>query len=146
MTSRLTAIQNLRTLLTLVLTNSEARKLLSDATIIGRDLFARGAIKAGEKARPSPEQLAAADDAAPPERREIGPQQGATSTGLTPKPAPSVGDCEINHDPTTGATIIKNPDGTTRDAGADAQDAKDRAADAAKAHAQQTKDTMAEEP
>ncbi|KAF8301114.1 hypothetical protein DL93DRAFT_2122133 [Clavulina sp. PMI_390] len=62
------AIEHLRTLMRLILTNAEARKLLSDASLIGRDLFARGAVKAAESARPSPEQLARVDDAAPAEQ------------------------------------------------------------------------------
>lgn len=49
----------------LILTNSEARKLLSDIQVIGRDLFARGAIKAAESVRPSESAIARVDDAAP---------------------------------------------------------------------------------
>ncbi|KAF8326038.1 uncharacterized protein EI90DRAFT_2930862 [Cantharellus anzutake] len=59
------AVEHLRTLLRLVLSNSEARKLLSDASLIGRDLFARGAVRIAEKARPHEADLARADDAAP---------------------------------------------------------------------------------
>lgn len=59
------AVEHLRTLMRLILTNSEARKLLSDAGLIGRDLFARGAAKAADSVRPDQEQLARVDDAAP---------------------------------------------------------------------------------
>ncbi len=52
------AVEHLRTLAQLLVTNSEARKLLSDLTFIARDLFATGATKAAEKARPDPESLA----------------------------------------------------------------------------------------
>lgn len=38
----------LRTILSLILTNSEARKLLPDFSLIGRDLLARGASKAAD--------------------------------------------------------------------------------------------------
>jgi hypothetical protein len=62
---RLSAVEHLRTLLNLVLTNSEARKLLSDAGLIGRDLFARGAVRAAEKVRPDQERLAQVDEAGP---------------------------------------------------------------------------------
>ncbi|EJD40905.1 hypothetical protein AURDEDRAFT_153456 [Auricularia subglabra TFB-10046 SS5] len=62
------AVQHLRTLLQLLLTNSESRKLLSDATLIGRDLFAQGAANVAERARPSPEKMANVDDAAPSEQ------------------------------------------------------------------------------
>jgi Family of unknown function (DUF5923) len=51
--------------LSLILTNSEARKLLSDVSLIGRDLFARGAVKIADAARPDPEALARVDEAAP---------------------------------------------------------------------------------
>ena len=59
------AVQHLRTLLSLILTNAEVRKLLSDFSVIGRDLFARGAMKAAEKARPDEERLRTVDDTAP---------------------------------------------------------------------------------
>ena len=59
------AVAHLRTLLSLILTNAEVRKLLSDFSVIGRDLFARGAMKAAEKARPDEERLRTVDDSAP---------------------------------------------------------------------------------
>ncbi|KAH7100372.1 hypothetical protein BKA62DRAFT_706845 [Auriculariales sp. MPI-PUGE-AT-0066] len=48
----------------LLLTNSESRKLFSDATLIGRDLFAQGAANVAERARPAPDRMAVVDDAA----------------------------------------------------------------------------------
>lgn len=71
------AVQHLRTLLKLVFTNSEARKLLADISLIGRDLFARGAAKAAESARPDQDRLARVDDAAP-SQQWVGPD-GSTS-------------------------------------------------------------------
>ena len=59
------AVAHLRTLLSLILTNAEVRKLLSDFGIIGRDLFARGAMKVAETARPDEERLRTVDDTAP---------------------------------------------------------------------------------
>ncbi|KAG8786305.1 hypothetical protein FRC16_001757 [Serendipita sp. 398] len=58
-------VQHLRTLAQLLLTNSEARKLIQDFTLIGRDMFAQGASRAAERARPSPDRMARVDDAAP---------------------------------------------------------------------------------
>lgn len=52
------AVEHLRTLAQLLITNSEARKLVSDLTVIARDLFATGAAKAAEKAKPDPDRLA----------------------------------------------------------------------------------------
>ncbi|PVF96377.1 hypothetical protein CPB86DRAFT_874940 [Serendipita vermifera] len=57
-------VQHLRTLAQLILTNSEARKLVQDFTLIGRDMFARGASAAAERARPDAERMAKVDDAA----------------------------------------------------------------------------------
>lgn len=59
------AVQHLRTLLSLILTNAEVRKLLSDFSVIGRDLLARGAGKVAEAARPDEEQLRRVDESAP---------------------------------------------------------------------------------
>ena len=58
-------VEHLRTLFHLILSNSEARKLFSDASLIGRDLFARGASHLAEKARPDQDALARADEPAP---------------------------------------------------------------------------------
>ncbi|CAG8625632.1 17243_t:CDS:10, partial [Acaulospora colombiana] len=60
------AVQHLRTLAQLLLTNSEARKLVQDFTLIGRDMFARGASAAAERARPDAERMAKADDSIKP--------------------------------------------------------------------------------
>ncbi|KZT50965.1 hypothetical protein CALCODRAFT_488290 [Calocera cornea HHB12733] len=59
------AVVHLRTLLTLFLTNAEFRKLMSDVGLIGRDMFATGAAKLAETARPDAERMARVDDAAP---------------------------------------------------------------------------------
>ncbi|KAG8928965.1 hypothetical protein FRC02_006163 [Tulasnella sp. 418] len=125
------AVEHLRTLLTLVLTNSEARKLLSDASVIGRDLFARGASKAAERARPSPEQLSRVDDAAPAETWES--RDGTAGTGQTPVvSATTSGGKGITHDPNTGATHVHtgsstlSPTEVKHKAEATYQDTKDR--------------------
>jgi hypothetical protein len=60
-----TALRHLRTILNLVLTNSEVRKLLSDFSLIGRDLLAKGAAKAATGLAPDPERLAQTDEPAP---------------------------------------------------------------------------------
>lgn len=131
------AIANLRTILTLVLTNSEARKLLSDIQLIGRDLFARGAIKASEKARPTQDQLSQVDDAAPSDH--FAGATGPTGTNATPQVGGTVGGRQVAHDPKTGNTIVTNPDGTTRTAGSVGQDAQATA----QAHIDETKTAMA---
>ncbi|KAJ3775469.1 hypothetical protein FB446DRAFT_786011 [Lentinula raphanica] len=57
------AAHSIRTLLHLLLTNSEARKLVSDFSVIGRDLLARGLGKASEGLRPDEDQLRLVDEA-----------------------------------------------------------------------------------
>ncbi|KAI1785937.1 hypothetical protein LXA43DRAFT_1113109 [Ganoderma leucocontextum] len=79
------AVRHVRTLLSLVFTNAEVRKLASDMGVVGRDLLARGAEKVAEAARPSKERLRTVDEPGPEHRfvteggREVGP-------GETPKP------------------------------------------------------------
>jgi gas vesicle protein len=136
------AVENLRTLLTMVLTNSEARKLLSDASIIGRDLFARGAMKAAEKARPTDEQLRLVDDAAPPDQFETSPSQntyGTDNAGVSKDPNTGVqqaglAGATVTHDPNTSSVGVERSDGRTQ-SGAQVVD---EAQDAARAHAQET--------
>ncbi|TDL17822.1 hypothetical protein BD410DRAFT_793854 [Rickenella mellea] len=85
------ALQHLRTLLQLLLTNSETRKLLSDFKLIGLDLFAETATSIAERTRPAPEALAKVDDPAPPQGWDGSPSQvpGATTetNGTTPATA-----------------------------------------------------------
>lgn len=75
------AVTHLRTLLSLILTNSEVRKLVSDFAVIGRDLLARGAAKVADAARPDPERLQKVDDTAPKDQfiseggRVVGPDE-----------------------------------------------------------------------
>lgn len=59
------AVHHLRTLLNLILTNSEARKLLSDFGVIGRDLLARSAAKVAETLRPDEQRLAQVNHSVP---------------------------------------------------------------------------------
>lgn len=51
--------------MSIILTNSEVRKLLSDFSVVGRDLLAKGAVKAAEALRPTEEELAKVDEPAP---------------------------------------------------------------------------------
>lgn len=80
------AVTHLRTLLSLILTNAEVRKLLSDFSVIGRDLLARGASKVAESARPDEEELRQVNDSAPNDRfvteggRHAGPDETPVRT------------------------------------------------------------------
>ncbi|KAH8111325.1 hypothetical protein DFH11DRAFT_1794541 [Phellopilus nigrolimitatus] len=120
------AVQHLRTLLTLVLTNAETRKLLADFAHIGRDLFATGAVKAAELTRPDPERLQRVDDPAPP--NQFHTEGGRTTTadaGETPVLEAKVGDHTVKQHPHnefgTGAEIHgPGPDDKQVRTGADA--------------------------
>lgn len=80
------AVQHLRALFSLILTNAEVRKLLSDFSVIGRDLLARGAEKAAEAARPDQERLRQVDESAPKDQfvteggRTAGPNETPVRT------------------------------------------------------------------
>ncbi|KAL6299451.1 hypothetical protein BKA93DRAFT_588333 [Sparassis latifolia] len=94
------AVQHLRTLLSLILTNSEVRKLLSDFSVIGRDLLARGASKLADKARPDEERLRQVDEAAP---RDQFITEGGRAAGLNETP---VLEARI---PGTDTTVSQHP-------------------------------------
>lgn len=80
-----TALHHLRTLLSLVFTNSEVRKLLGDFGIIGRDLLSRGAATVSEMARPDQNQLQTVDEPGPNNEfvseggRRVGPDETPVS-------------------------------------------------------------------
>ena len=59
------AARHLRTLGDLIATNSEVRKILSDFSVIGRDILARTASHAAEKVRPEQDALTKVDRPAP---------------------------------------------------------------------------------
>jgi len=76
------AVRHLRTILSLILTNSEVRKLLPDFSLIGRDLLAFGASKVAEGLRPDPEALARVNDSGPQDKfvTEDGRTVGSSET------------------------------------------------------------------
>jgi hypothetical protein len=147
------AVKHLRTLLSLLLTNSEARKLVSDFTVIGRDLLARGAVKAAEGIRPSDEQLRGVDASAPNDQfvteggRTVGPNEGL------PVPEVRVPGTEHRiaqhpHEPLGEGAQLKMEDGTVRSGGELRDQAYDQAGNLqenAPGIAQQAKDRAAQE-
>ena len=104
------AVRHLRTILSLVLTNSEVRKLLSDFSLIGRDLLARGASKAADSLRPDQEALAHVDETAPQDQFVT---EGGRKVGPTETPVPEAKVLGVDHtvaqhpkdDLGTGATV-----------------------------------------
>lgn len=65
LTEFLVAVRHLRTLLSIILTNSEVRKLLSDFSVIGVDLLSKGATQLAQKIAPTEQQLRNIDRTAP---------------------------------------------------------------------------------
>ncbi|KAI0028014.1 hypothetical protein K488DRAFT_90191 [Vararia minispora EC-137] len=59
------AAKHLRTLVNLLATNSEARKLLTDFSILGRDILARATVHVADMIRPGDEKLRQVDQSAP---------------------------------------------------------------------------------
>ncbi|KAI0707522.1 hypothetical protein C8T65DRAFT_216076 [Cerioporus squamosus] len=94
------AVQHLRTLLSLVLTNAEVRKLLTDFSVIGRDILARAASKVADKARPDEERLRRVDESAP---RDQFVTEGGRLVGPDETP---VLEARI---PGTGTTVAQHP-------------------------------------
>lgn len=76
------AARHLRTLGNLIATNSEVRKILSDFSVIGRDILARTASHAAESVRPDRDALTNVDRPAAPDQFEAagGRQVGSNET------------------------------------------------------------------
>lgn len=128
-----TAVQHLRTLLTLVLTNSEARKLLSDFSLIGRDLLAKTAVKAAEMVGPDEERLRQVDRTGPDSQFVTA---GGRQVGMDETPVPEINvpgtDYRVQQHPREplghGADIVNDNTGDVtkgREAAAQAQQARD---------------------
>jgi len=85
------AVQNLRVIAKLLFTNSEVRKLLSDVTVLGRDVAADAAQNAANKARPHEDSLRNADEPGPdsqwigPDGEKRGPHDRVPDTGIGAK-------------------------------------------------------------
>lgn len=122
---------HLRTLLTLIFTNSEMRKVISDLGLVGRDLFATVAANTAEKARPSEEQLNQVDQEAP-SNQWVSKDGKTVGTGETPILQAKVGGQTLEHDPKAPASEGLrhiDRDGNTTTAG----DAKQKADEARQA-------------
>ncbi|KAG5639678.1 hypothetical protein H0H81_005861 [Sphagnurus paluster] len=112
------AVQHLRTLLSLVLTNSEVRKLLSDFSIIGRDILSTGLQKAASHLAPPQDALANVDAAAPQDEfiTESGRPAGPGETPVLEARLPGTG-INVKQHPKEGETKIQGEDGQERSMG-----------------------------
>lgn len=147
------AVTHLRTLLTLVLTNAETRKLLADFALIGRDLFATGAIKAAEQIRPDQERLARVDEPAPADSFHTSGGRKIQNSSETPVLEANVAGTTIQqhpHDEFGSGAQIKTDNGDVRSGGqlkdeslgfvdTSVSTGKDRLADQAQVEGQQLK-------
>ncbi|WVQ82003.1 hypothetical protein IAT38_004130 [Cryptococcus sp. DSM 104549] len=144
------AAAHLRVLVTLFLTNSEARKLLNDFGIIGRDIFATAATKAADQARPTQEQLDTIDQEAPSHEwigadgQRHGPNEtphvqvkgpNGTQVSYNPKDAPNQATVVDHHGETrTAGEAYSAAQQAKADASAKAQDLKAQGKEQARAH------------
>ncbi|KAG6908916.1 hypothetical protein DXG01_002797 [Tephrocybe rancida] len=129
------AVRHLRTLLSIVLTNSEVRKLLSDASLIGRDLLSTGMQKASSHIAPSKDALAGVDQSGPQDQfvseggRKVGPGETPILEGRVPGTGVSV-----KANPKEDEARIRGEDGQERDVGEvrdTFREQRDRAAESA---------------
>lgn len=91
--------------MTLFFTNSEVRKLLNDFSLIGRDLLAKGAVKAAQTVGPSAEEMRTVDQTAPKDQFIT---EGGRPAGPGEKP---ILEQQI---PGTGRTFRQDPDHEAR--------------------------------
>jgi hypothetical protein len=109
----LLAVRHLRTILSLILTNSEVRKLLSDFSVIGRDILAKGASKVAESLRPGEEELSRVDEAAPQDEFIT---KGGHKAGPSETPVPEVKvpgtDAVVEHHPRADDATVTTGDGS----------------------------------
>ncbi|KAJ3562734.1 hypothetical protein NP233_g9389 [Leucocoprinus birnbaumii] len=109
------AAKHLRALFHIVLTNSEARKLLSDFSVIGRDLLSKTASKAATNIAPTEEQLRRADEAAPENQfiteggRRVGPEETPVLEARLPGT-----DTTVRRDPHEDEAFVHPSDGERR--------------------------------
>jgi len=116
--SSILAVKHLRSLLNLILTNSEVRKLLSDFSVIGRDLLSRGASKVASAVGPSDEQLRNVDQSAPHDQfiTEGGRPADPKETPVLDVGIPGT-ERNLQMHPKEDQARIVNPNGTQRPIG-----------------------------
>ncbi|KAF8639373.1 hypothetical protein AX17_001529 [Amanita inopinata Kibby_2008] len=111
------AIRHLRTLLHLVLTNSEVRKLLADFSVIGRDILSMGLHKAADTVAPEEEALRRTDHKAHQDQfvSEGGRPVGRGETPVLDVQVPGTG-ARVKQHPKKEDTVIQDAEGRERPA------------------------------
>lgn len=100
------AARHLRALGNLIATNREVRKILSDFSVIGRDILARTASNVANRIRPTQEALTQVDRLAPSDQFESagGKKVGPDETPVAELDAPATNGA-VRHHPHTGVEI-----------------------------------------
>ncbi|TFK35771.1 hypothetical protein BDQ12DRAFT_307288 [Crucibulum laeve] len=121
------AVRHLRTLFSLILTNSEVRKLLTDFSLIGRDLLARGLSKGAEAVAPPADRLQGVDESAPNDQfiTEGGRVAGRNETPILEARVPGT-DKTVRQHPKEDEGTLRNADGSERPLGDVAQEGRER--------------------
>jgi len=114
--------RHLRTLGNLIATNSEVRKILSDFSVIGRDILARTASHAAETVRPNQDALTNIDRPAPSDQFETA--SGPNGAPVAELDVPG-SDTVVRHHPLKGAEV--EHEGQVRSAGQAAGEVRERA-------------------
>ncbi|KAF8812610.1 hypothetical protein BYT27DRAFT_7207628, partial [Phlegmacium glaucopus] len=120
-------LQHLRTLLSIILTKSEVRKLLSNFSVIGADLLSKGAAHLARRIAPTDEQLRNVDQSAPDDEF-ITAGGRPTAPGETPVPelsVPSTSKTLQGHPKENEARIV-DADGTKEGVGEASQQAQEQ--------------------
>lgn len=122
------AATHLRTLITLFATNSEARKLLSDFGFVARDMFATGAAKAADKARPPQDKMDQVDKPAPSGEwvSADGKRVGRDETPELQVKGPNGAEFRANPKDDPRDAMVRGTDGKERSAGQAANEASEK--------------------
>jgi Family of unknown function (DUF5923) len=128
----LVATQHLRTLLSIILTNSEVRKLFSDFSVVGADILSKAAVYLAQKIAPTDEQLRNLDRSAPDDEF-ITAGGRPTGQGETPVPELSVPGTSktLQQHPKENDPQIVHTNGSKRSVGEAAQQAHEESSDKA---------------
>lgn len=137
------AARHLRTLANLIATNREVRKILSDFSVIGRDILAGAASQVVHTVRPAQEAISDVDRPAPSDQFETvgGKQVGLDETPVAEIQVPSTSGA-VRHHPQTGVEIERG--GQVLDASQAADEAQGRAQEIAVEVAEEAADPKTE--
>jgi hypothetical protein len=131
-------------LLSLVLTNSEARKLLSDLSLIGRDILSHGLVKASNGVAPDPDRMKDVDATAPHDQfiTEGGRHVGPDETPVLETDVPAVG--TLTAHPKADDVQVRTREGEIKSGNQLIREGKQKAAETADTVGREAADTAAD--